>query len=114
MKIIHFDEKHPENQNFRHKNRDYLEYYNDGWVIGPKGLVMDRWFTQGAYRILKKVYQDHKDKILEEEGQEKHVNTRDWLIGIRELNDLIVKDLKPKLYSTLWNQKNAMKKYKLK
>jgi hypothetical protein len=110
MKIIHFDEKHPENHNLRHKNRDYLEYYNDGWTIGPRGSVIDEWFNKGAFRILKKVYLDHKEKIIEEEGQEQHMNTREWLIGISKLNGIITKDLKPKLYSTLWNQKYLMKK----
>jgi len=106
MKIVHFDTEHPENHNLRHKNRDYLEYYNDGWTIGPRGAVIDEWFSKGAFRIFKQVYQEHKEKIIKEEGQEQLLNTRDWLLGIKQLNEIIIKDLKPKLYSTLWNQKS--------
>jgi len=105
LKMVHFDKDHPENSNLRHKNRDYLEYYKDGWNIGPKGAVIDDWLVKGALPILKKVYLENKDKMIAEKGIENHQNIWDWLNAIYKMNEIVVKEMKPNLYSTLWTLK---------
>lgn len=103
LENLHFDPNYPENHNVRliSKKQEIMEFYkNKKWypMSLPRGL---NDLIQHACRIFREYYNENRDGVKEDVGEEEMIKLLDQLEELDKLNERLIKPVKSEITAML-------------